>query len=280
MMSQIRKIKYRKFSFLIISIGVAVILYGVIMHMRMPFNTGIILVYLCGVAITLIGFFIDIILTRKWIIAVIGGIVVVFVCLISIILVFASNCQVSNNEDAIIILGAGIDGHEITPQLAERLDAGIRYYNENPEVIIVVSGGQGYGETTSEAVAMKQYLISKGVPESAVLTEERSTSTYSNLNNSKQILDDYFETEYTVVIVTNKYHTFRAARIAQKTGMKFNILCANTPSAEIPLRYLRECASICKYCFITMLEFFKVHKYAQLPIFSWAQIFTLLLFYS
>ena len=127
---------------------------------------------------------------------------------------------------------------------------------------------------------MKQYLISKGVPESAVLTEERSTSTYSNLNNSKQILDDYFETEYTVVIVTNKYHTFRAARIAQKTGMKFNILCANTPSAEIPLRYLRECASICKYCFITMLEFFKVHKYAQLPIFSWAQIFTLLLFYS
>ncbi len=198
MISQIRKIKHNKFSFLIASVGFAVILYGVIMHMRMPFNTGIILVYLCGVA--------------------------------------------------------------ITPQLAERLDASICYYNENPEVIIVVSGGQGYGETISEAAAMKQYLISKGIPEKAVLTEDRSTSTYTNLNNSKQILDNYFETEYTVVIVTNRYHTFRAAKIAQKAGMNFSVLCADTPPAEIPLRYLRECASICKYCFITMLEFFKVHK--------------------
>lgn len=260
MISQIRKIKHNKFSFLIASVGFAVILYGIIMHMRMPFNTGIILVYLCGVAITLIGFFIDIVLKRKWIIAVIGGIVVVFVFLISMILVFASNCQVSNDEEAIIILGAGINGDEITPQLAERLDASICYYNENPEVIIVVSGGQGYGETTSEAVAMKQYLISKGIPEKAVLTENRSTSTYTNLNNSKQILDNYFDTEYTVVIVTNRYHTFRAAKIAQKAGMNFSVLCADTPPAEIPLRYLRECASICKYCFITMLEFFKVHK--------------------
>lgn len=117
-----------------------------------------------------------------------------------------------------------------------------------------------YGETTSEAVAMKQYLISKGIPEKAVLTENRSTSTYTNLNNSKQILDNYFDTEYTVVIVTNRYHTFRAAKIAQKAGMNFSVLCADTPPAEIPLRYLRECASICKYCFITMLEFFKVHK--------------------
>ena len=97
------------------------------MHMRMPFNTGIILVYLCGVAITLIGFFIDIVLKHKWIIAVIGGIVVVFVFLISMILVFALNCQVSNDEEAIIILGAVINGDEITPQLAERLDASICY---------------------------------------------------------------------------------------------------------------------------------------------------------
>lgn len=256
MMSQIRKVKHKKFCFLIVLIGFAVILYGAIMHMQMPFNVGVILVYLCGVAIILIGLFIDIVLKHKWMIAVIGCVVTALVFLISLILVFASNCQVSNAEDAIIILGAGINGDEITPQLAERLDSGICYYNENPEVIIVVSGGQGYGETTSEAVAMKQYLISKGVPESAVLTEECSTSTYSNLSNSKQILDDYFSSEYTVVIVTNRYHAFRAARIAKEAGMNFNILCADTPPAEIPLRYLRECASICKYYLITLLDFF------------------------
>ncbi len=50
------------------------------------------------------------------------------------------------------------------PDFGQRLEAAIAYYERNPKVLLVVSGGQGPQEDISEALAMERYLIERGIP--------------------------------------------------------------------------------------------------------------------
>lgn len=54
---------------------------------------------------------------------------------------------------------------------------------------VVTSGGQGPDEDIPEAIAMRDYLVSRGVPADRVLTETRSRTTWENLANVKKIVD-------------------------------------------------------------------------------------------
>ncbi len=114
--------------------------------------------------------------------------------------------NVTYSEDAVIVLGAGIQGEELTDNLRHRLDMAIDYYTENQKAIIVVSGGQRPQEAITEALAMEQYLLSQGVPEAQIIKEEAATSARENFLYSKQILEDHFEKPYCVAFITNDYH--------------------------------------------------------------------------
>ncbi|MBO4500698.1 MAG: YdcF family protein, partial [Clostridia bacterium] len=164
-------------------------------------------------------------------------------------LVYPAAHGVRYDEDAVVILGAGLKENGVTPQLAERLDTGIEYYKRNPDAVIVVSGGKGSDERLSEAEAMEEYLVSRGIPQSVIIKEDRSVSTYTNFCNVKQILDSYFEREYKVAVVTSRYHMLRAGVTAKYVGLDINCLCAGTPPLEIPLRYLREFFALIAYLF-------------------------------
>lgn len=86
-----------------------------------------------------------------------------------------------------IVLGAGLRGERVTDLLARRLDAAYDYHLENPNAVIVVTGGQGPGEDIPEARAMKAYLVEKGVPEKQILEEASSTSTEENFCFAREI---------------------------------------------------------------------------------------------
>ena len=65
--------------------------------------------------------------------------------------------------DTMIVLGAKVNGTEVSNTLKLRLDKAIEYYNKHKSVNIIVSGGQGNDENITEALAMKNYLVSNGV---------------------------------------------------------------------------------------------------------------------
>ncbi|NCU26351.1 YdcF family protein [Candidatus Nomurabacteria bacterium] len=65
----------------------------------------------------------------------------------------------------------------ISPKLAKRLEAAIRYHTNNPDAMIVVCGGKGDQEDITEALAMERYLLSEGIPGDIIIREEKSTST-------------------------------------------------------------------------------------------------------
>ncbi len=143
--------------------------------------------------------------------------------------------------DSLIVLGAGLKGETPTLVLKKRLDYTLDYYKDNPDVKIIVSGGQGIGETITEAEGMKRYLVKHNIPENVILKEERSTSTYENMMYSKKVYESTLGKPLDkVMIVTNDFHMFRAKILAKRAGLKPYGISSGTPWYIYPNVCLRE----------------------------------------
>lgn len=167
----------------------------------------------------------------------------VFACLA----VLGRTDTASQEEDAVLVLGTAVRDGEVTPALRSRLDVAVDYANANPDAVIVVAGGLPPGETVTEALAMKRYLVTRGVAEHRIIQEGRSTSTFENFVYAKGLLDARFGKEYTTAFVTSDYHVFRAAGIAETAGVRATHLHADTPWYEVPVDYVREVLAITKF---------------------------------
>lgn len=123
--------------------------------------------------------------------------------------------------DFVIIHGAGLlDGNRVSKLLQDRLDKAIEVYRADPTPPrLIPSGGKGSDESISEAEAMTQYLVSRGIPEEDILPEDQSTTTLENLQFSKKILDSYDCRKYTALVSSN-YHVYRALRYCREIGLK------------------------------------------------------------
>ena len=232
----------------LISAGSLLILYSVFIALNMKFNSGIVLVTISGLSVFLYGIFHDALTDLLWLRIVFLAAVGTVLTLASMIAYHSLRDNDTGEEDAVIVLGCGLKGDRIGRQLTGRLDAAVVYCKRNENAVIVVSGGKGKGETVTEAFAMERYLVSKGIEKSRIIKEERSTSTYTNLKYSKNLLDDRFANrKYKAVVITSGYHIFRAAITAKKAGLHHTHLHAPTPVCQLPVCYARECAAIVKY---------------------------------
>lgn len=123
--------------------------------------------------------------------------------------------------DAVIVLGAGVNGETPSLILQSRINAAAAYLEEHPDVPVVLSGGKGPGEDISEAECMRRRLTARDVGEDRLLLEDRSTSTAENFAFSKVLLQEHgIDTDTAVIaVVTSDFHCFRAHLIAQRAGL-------------------------------------------------------------
>lgn len=117
--------------------------------------------------------------------------------------------------DYLIILGARVNGKEPSLSLKTRVEAAVEYLNENPETLVIASGGQGEDEEITEAECIVRLLTEAGIEESRILIEDKSTSTAENIRFSYALMEDE---NAAVGVVTNGYHMFRAKLIAKSNG--------------------------------------------------------------
>ena len=131
----------------------------------------------------------------KWLIGFYYFGMMLIAIVIPVMFISGGTDNITYKEDAIIVLGAAVRGEEISGALQKRLDVAIEYYQKNPDVVIVVTGGQGPQEDITEALAMERYLLANGIPKEKIIKEEKATSTYENFKFSKVLLNEYFSNQ-------------------------------------------------------------------------------------
>ena len=128
------------------------------------------------------------------------------------------------DKDFVIILGSKINSDgSLTPLLKGRVDRAIDFGNKQYEIskkkiVYVPSGGKGSDEVISEALAIKNYLIEKGINEKQILIEDKSTTTKENMKFSKNKIDG-IKNDAKISFSTTNYHVFRSGVIASEQGI-------------------------------------------------------------
>lgn len=149
--------------------------------------------------------------------------------------------------DAVVVLGAGLRGREVTPLLRSRIECGIRWstrpVQQGEPAPIVMSGGQGPDEEIPEAEAMAAVALEQGVPKERVLQERDSTTTRENLVNSARLLAGRGEVRR-VAVVTNNFHAFRAALLMRAIDLPGYAVGSATARYYWPSAVLREYVAI------------------------------------
>lgn len=244
-----KKILKTALKILLIALGSLLILDGLFLTVYSNFNTGILLTFVLGTMLILLAVFAPKLKGRLF--TVLKTVFVVGVCVIftfqSFLILYGTTDTVTGNEDAVIVLGSGIRGERISQGLKSRLDTAIECHRQNPDAIIIVSGGQGEQETITEALAMERYLLEQGVPEASIIKEESARSTFENFKFSREILESRFGSEYSVAFVSNDYHIYRASRLAKLNGFENTTHAhSNTKWYTIMPSSLREILAVIK----------------------------------
>ena len=138
-------------------------------------------------------------------------------------------------------------GRRVSPLLVSRLERGRSVYESLNESLdgqsapmLIVSGGKGSDERLSEAEAMANYLVEAGFPVDRILKEDQSSTTEENLLFSAALMKEMRPEGYRCVVVTNDFHSYRAALIARDLGVPAQVVGSPTAAYFLPSATIRE----------------------------------------
>lgn len=125
--------------------------------------------------------------------------------------------------DAVVVLGAQVKPNgKPSVMLRERLDTGIEIYKAGLTERIIMSGDHG-SDDYDEVNTMKDYAIDQGVPSEHIFMDHAGFSTYESMYRAKEI----FQAE-NIIVVTQKYHLYRAIYDAEAMGMQAEGVACDT----------------------------------------------------
>lgn len=184
----------------------------------------------------------------KALLALVGAGVLSLAILLGLVLT-GSYDHISGDPQVMIILGCQVRENGPSVLLKDRLDEALSYLEEHPDLTVVVSGGQGPDEPTTEAQAMADYLVERGVEEENILLEGESHNTTQNFQYSKELLSqEDIDCSDGVLVVSNGFHLTRARMLAQRAGFD-NVSTLAAPESHLPSRlymYIREPLALVK----------------------------------
>ena len=217
------------------------------------FNNTTLFLAVITLAILGYGYFFDRLKKMNWLTAAIIAGIAVTLAFSAFLDIYGRRTTATFDEDVVIVMGAGSRDYEPLSTLARRLDAAVSYHQQNPDALIIVSGGTGHQATMADAYIMAQYLIDRGVDPNRIALEGMAYSTYANMRYSREVMQAYFANEHPVsieekrvVIITSDFHMYRSVRFARQVGLTPTMYPASVPWYAIPLAYVREVASVIK----------------------------------
>lgn len=149
----------------------------------------------------------------------------------------------------IVVLGAKVNTGGPSASLQERIETARDYLISHPDTLCIVSGGQGSDEPIPEATCMYEHLVQAGISPDRIIKEDRSTSTWENLNFSLDLIEEKTGSRPTTLgVVSSEYHLFRVGLQAKEYGLEVIGIPARTGSFDRWLHYfVREIAGVWHY---------------------------------
>lgn len=151
--------------------------------------------------------------------------------------------SVSEPADAVVVLGAAPN----SPAIRNRATQGRAVYDRGYAKAMVLTGGNTSSKDESEAMNMARFLQAQSGPGLPLVLEERSTNTYENLRNTRELVPD----ADSIVVVSDTYHIPRAFVTAKSLG--FADVYWSSPDSgyyrpsELAWYYIREMVALISY---------------------------------
>ena len=186
----------------------------------------------------------------KWLLTLVLTGVLCFGALLGGVL-YGSYDHIQGEPETMLILGCQVHPWGPSILLQDRLDEALTYLEGHPDMTVIVSGGQGLDEHTSEAACMRDYLVRAGLDEKQILVEDQSHNTWQNMICSAQLMEEHdLDMEQGVLIVSNGFHLTRARMLWDRvTGAGEHVSTLAAPSSHAPSRiwmYIREPLALVK----------------------------------
>lgn len=135
---------------------------------------------------------------------------------------------------SIVVLGAAQYDGRPSPVLRARLDHGIDLWNHGMGRLLVVTGGEGSGDTTSEAAVGRAYARKHGVPDTAIVLENKGRTTRESMLAVSGILGSRGITS--AILVSDPFHMLRLSIL----GRRFGLTTYTSPTRTSPISPNRE----------------------------------------
>jgi uncharacterized SAM-binding protein YcdF (DUF218 family) len=131
--------------------------------------------------------------------------------------------------ESIVVLGAAqYDGHP-SPVLRARLDHAVDLWNHHMAHIVILTGGRGLGDTTSEAAVSRSYVKKRGVPDGAILLDSEGRTTRASLLAVSRLLSN--RGMKTAILVSDPFHMLRLWVLSRR----FGIIPYTSPTRTSPI---------------------------------------------
>lgn len=148
-----------------------------------------------------------------------------------------------------VVLGAKVNKDGPSVSLWDRICGAYTYLDEHPDVIAIVSGGQGTDEPITEAECMYRELVSLGIDPKRIWREEQATSTWENMQFTLDLIEAKTGTRPEKLgVLSSEYHLFRASLFTKACGVEFVGIPAQTSRWGQKLNhFMREVAGVWHY---------------------------------
>ena len=140
----------------------------------------------------------------------------------------------AKRADAIVVLGAAQYVGRPSPVLRARLDHAIELYRAGMAPRMILTGGMGTGDTTSEAAVSRRYVRTHGVPDSAIMIEQEGRTSSESLRTVAGMMHDAHLRD--AILVSDPFHMLRLRILAARLGVR----AYTSPTRTSPIAANRE----------------------------------------
>ena len=145
-----------------------------------------------------------------------------------------SSVDQARQAESIVVLGAAqYDGHP-SPVLRARLDHAVELWGHHLAHLVILTGGTGPGDTTSEAAVGRMYVMKHGIPDEAILVENEGRTTRESMIAVAGMLND--RGLKTAILVSDPFHMLRLWILSRR----FGFTAYTSPTRTSPISPNRE----------------------------------------